>query len=161
MCRTIINVDTGQLKCASGNSVLEVLALGSCIAVCVIDVKRLNACLAHIMLPGKAPANSGKRKNKYSENALDGIFKWAKENKISKGNIKIFIVGGGNVLKREGDNIAHNNIEAVIRGIKQRNMKITAQLLGGTVRRSIKVDMKNRKIFCVEGDSGRKITWQI
>ena len=108
----ITDVNTGEVKFGRGNTVLRSLALGSCVAVIAYEPVRKIGGIAHIMLPGRAPEHE-KKKIKYSENALDELTKKMRLFVSARGNIEVFIIGGGNVLKEKEDNIGKENIDSV------------------------------------------------
>lgn len=63
--KIIENVDTGEVKVGDVANVLIANSIGSGIAIALFDFHWHLEGLAHIMLPGKAPENSGKDRLRY------------------------------------------------------------------------------------------------
>ena len=157
--KEIIYVLTGEVCVGTKDELLRSSAIGSCVVVSVYDTKLQIGGLAHIMLPGKAPENTNYPKTRYAIDAIEDLISKMNSNG-SKGRDNILcIVGGGNVLKRENDSIAQNNIDGVLEILKEKSFKITAKSVGGTERRSI---MLNNETGCVKytiGDGAEMILW--
>ena len=132
-------VHTGEIVISSGNDKLISTPLGSCVAVLAYDHSNKISGMAHIMLPGKAPANSD-NPDKYAENAIENLIKKLIVFGCSKDSIVFCLAGGGNVLNKETDSISKYVIDSVLENLKRRKLKVVATHLGGFERRSL--------IFC-------------
>ncbi|MBN1764079.1 MAG: chemotaxis protein CheD [Sedimentisphaerales bacterium] len=151
----VIDVQTGQVKVGRADVILKANALGSCVAVTAFDPENKIGAMAHVMLPGKAPDGKGQHEcNRYAANAIDTILLKMNRLGASIENIKVALVGGANVLKRENDSIFLDNIISVLDLLEKKQLKINAQVLGGTQRRSVTLDIDNATIYYTEGDSG-------
>ena len=155
-----IDVRIGQVK--SGNCVLlETNAIGSCLAVVAYDSAKKNGAMAHIMLPGRAPAGKENiEKTKYAADAIEEIIRQMRKLGSECSNIKVILAGGGNVLKKENDTICRENIESVLDILQKKKMKIVAKAVGGFERRNVTFDADRGVVKYSEGDAKNKILWK-
>jgi chemotaxis protein CheD len=150
-----IDVSTGQVKVTGGDAVLESNGIGSCVCVAAYDSVTRCGGIAHIMLPGtvsQAEENNEETRLRYAGNAIAALV----ENLAGIGadilRVNVFAVGGGNVLKLYNDTICQNNIDSVKKFLSDYNLKISAEFLGGTIRRRIRLDLAAGAFYCAEGD---------
>jgi len=154
-----IDVNTGQIHLANGDGVLRSVALGSCIAVVAYDPKKKIGAIAHIMLPGSAPANNT-RKNRYASNAITEILTKMAKAGSQKSDIEVCVVGAGNVLEKGDDTICTSNIESVMQLLKDNNIPVRASVVGGTERKGAFLDVQSGSISYTQGDNQAKLLWQ-
>jgi len=149
----IIDVQIGQVKAAQGKAILRSKAIGSCIAIVAYDRVRKIGALAHVMLPGKAPARKKRgAKTRYAADAIDAILTQMTQLGSKTDDIKVVLVGGGNVLGRKDDTICKDNVESVLELLLQKQLNVQAQAVGGTARRSVSLDVERGIVFCTEGN---------
>lgn len=111
--------------------------LGSCIAICVWDSYKKIGGMNHYMLP--LWNGNGLASPKYGNIAIEKLLKkMVNEGSLLK-NIEAKIFGGGDVLGTESSifNIGQRNIEIAYETLKNYNVKITAQSVGGENGRKI------------------------
>ena len=154
-----IEVSTGEVK-TSTDGLLRASALGSCVAVAMLDAAASVGGLAHVMLPG---ASSDGQETEHTKYAHDGIRELA-DAMVASGarpeRLVACLVGGGNVLGRDDDTICEANIASVTRTLEEMQIAVAARELGGTERRSVSLDVEAAKIICTVGDSGPKLLWE-
>jgi chemotaxis protein CheD len=138
-----INVLTGEVKTGKDCDILVSNAIGSCIVVASIDVVNNIGALAHIMLPGKAPSKEKQQKTKYAVDAIDCMLQLLQQQCVAPSDINVCLVGAGNVLKKENYTICNDNIKSVMKILNDKQLKISAKALGGTLRRSVRLDIEN------------------
>jgi len=155
----VIDVSTGQIHLAGGDAVLRSVALGSCIAVVAYDLKKKIGAIAHIMLPGTAPANST-RKNRYASNAIARVLTKMVKAGSQKSDIEVCVVGAGNVLEKGDDTICASNIESVMQLLEDNNIPVRASVVGGTERKGVFLDVQSGSISYTQGDGPAKLLWQ-
>ncbi len=153
----IIDVNLGEIKIVKGNGLLRALSLGSCIAIVFYDAKNKLGGLAHVMLPGKSPKHRLIKRKRYAINAIDALLKRIINSGANEADIKVSIVGGGNVLKIKNDDICRGNICSVIGYLKENNLEIVGSSVGGFQRRSVSVNVENGDIVYTLGNSAQKI----
>lgn len=154
-----IEVSTGEVKLARSGATMSSIAIGSCIAIATLDFESKTGAIAHVMLPGRSP-ESCLDKTKYAENAIDEMFNLVSNAGVKITDIEVFLVGAGNVLKKDDDTICQSNIESVTRILKEKKIPVRASVLGGTERKSVFIDIDNGSISYTEGGSSKKLLWQ-
>ncbi|MFI4910694.1 MAG: chemotaxis protein CheD [Sedimentisphaeraceae bacterium JB056] len=154
-----IDVVTGELKYKTSEGVLRSSAIGSCIVVACYEQDIKLGIMAHIMLPGACPDNS-ERNYRYAENAIDGIIEVLSSYDCCPEQVKTFLVGAGNVLKKENDTICKDNIKSVESLLQKRSFKITDQILGGFQRKSIRMDIATGAVYYTIGDENEKALYK-
>jgi len=81
--------------------VLKSSAIGSCVAVVAYDAAKKAGAMAHIMLPGQAPAGKkGAEKTKYAANAIDAIVSKMARLGSTGADIKVAVLGGGKCARK-------------------------------------------------------------
>jgi len=155
----VIDVDTRQVVCSGADSSLRSNAIGSCIVVAAYDRSNKRGGLAHILLPGSAPANE-KVKTKYAADAIDQMIGELERMGTDIQDIDVCLVGAGNVLEKTDDTICEKNIESVTRLFKERNIPVRKSALGGTKRKFLYMDVESGKIYYSEGGGEEKLLWE-
>ena len=156
----VIDVQTGEVKAGKKKVVLKSNGIGSCVAVAGYDCEKKVAGLAHVMLPGIAPFNSNGKNFKYAKNAIEELLiQMIRLGAIEK-NITVSLVGGANVLKRDGDGTGKNNISSIVNILNKKNIIIIAKAVGGYERRTIAFDVEAGKIYFTEGDNAKQLLWK-
>jgi chemotaxis protein CheD len=156
----IVDVQIGQVKVGKGKVILQSKAIGSCVAIVAYDATKNVGALAHVMLPGRAPAKKSVEKTKYTANAIDAIVNEMSKLGSKKDDIEVVLVGGGNILKREDDTICKDNIESALKLLSEKQLKVRAQAVGGTARRSVSLDVEHGIVSYAEGNGGEKQLWR-
>ena len=155
-----INVLTGEVKLARANSILKSAAIGSCIVVSAFYPLKNIGAMAHIMLPGKAPEGSKDKRFRFAEDAINEMMDLLNVTTEESRNVKICLVGAGNVLKREDDSICRNITGSVLEILDSKNLNIEARALGGTKRRSVRFDVSKGEIYFTEDGSSEMLLWK-
>ncbi|MBI4669609.1 MAG: hypothetical protein HY747_10600 [Elusimicrobia bacterium] len=78
----------------------------------------------------------------------------------NRDDLEVCLVGAGNVLKRNDDTICQDNIASVVQLLREKRIKIRAEALGGTNRRSVRLDVERGSVFYVEADEKEKLLWK-
>jgi len=156
-----IDAQIGEVRVGGKNTILKSNAIGSCVAVVACDAAAGIGAISHIMLPGAAPEDKkAEEKTRYAANAIDVMLTKMERLGSKNGNIEIALVGGGNVLNRDDDTICKDNIESVLELLRMKNLKIKAQALGGTCRRSVTLDIESASIFYSESNDSETLLWK-
>jgi PAS domain S-box-containing protein len=151
-------VGTGEVIFGHAGDILESTPLGSCIAVCVYDSRLGVGGMAHVMLPGEAPENESE-KNKYALNAVEALSHGMRQMGCEAASIDVCLIGAANVLDISDDTISRKNLDSVLNALREKNLKISAESVGGTLRRSAKFDVKNGAVFFSVGDDEERLLW--
>lgn len=158
--KRIVDVQIGQVKAGRGKLILQSKAIGSCIVIIAYDATENIGSLAHVMLPGRAPAKKKDEKTKYAANAIDTLVRKMDRLGSKKDNIEVVLVGGGNILNREDDTICQANIESATHILKEKNIPVRAQAVGGIVRRNVSLDVERGIVSYTEGNGGETELWR-
>jgi len=158
--KKIVDIQIGQVKAGKGKVILQSKAIGSCVAIVAYDAIKSIGALAHVMLPGRAPAKKMIEKTKYAANAIDAIVNKMSKLGSKKDDIEVVLVGAANVLRREDDTICRDNIESVLELLVKKRLKVKAQALGGTARRSVSLDIERGIVSCAEGNGSQTELWR-
>jgi chemotaxis protein CheD len=156
-----IYVQTGEVKTGQLNDIIKSSPIGSCAVVILFDESIQIAGMAHIMLPGKAPLRENIIKNRYAEDAIKTLIEQLAGNGLEKDKLKAVLVGGGNVLKRNGDTIGIDNIKSVEMILSRLKIPIVAKKVGGTERYATKFDINAGIIYYTIGDNPEEILFRI
>ena len=116
--------------------------LGSCVAVCLYDIELGYGGINHFMLPlwnGRELASP-----KYGNVAIRKLFDKMLEMGCRRENIIAKVFGGGDILNINLDqfNIGERNIEIARESLRELNIRITGESVGGTKGRKIVFDTK-------------------
>lgn len=149
-------VSTGCLAVGSQRGLIRTSPLGSCVAVIAYDVATKIGGIAHIMLPGKSLKTNKNEDNKYAENAITNLLNELEMLGAPKYNLKICIVGGANVLKKENDFVGLDVVKSISNYLKKKNLIIEKSSLGGFERRSAKLILESGIVNYTIGDSPEK-----
>ncbi len=156
---TLQEVYTGEVR-STRRATLVSNAIGSCIAVMMIDQSRQAGGIAHVMLPGSAERTQMDHRFRYAENAVEELIRQMKELGSRQSDLIAVLAGGGNVLRRPDDTICSMNICSVLAVLQQRGVPISASSLGGTERRKVRLDLMGRRVFQAMGDGSEQVLWQ-
>ncbi|MCF8403692.1 MAG: chemotaxis protein CheD [Bacteroidales bacterium] len=116
--------------------------------------------MAHVLLPGTFPLKTQLHSTKYANNAIEEMLKQLYSFDVKKENIEVCLVGGANVLKRKGDIIGKDNLDAVEKLLREKHIEIKAKAVGGFERRTVIFDIENGCISYSVGNSKQNILWQ-
>jgi len=159
MNKQIIYAMTGEIKTGDNNSILKSGAIGSCVVITAFNNYQQIAVMAHIMLPGKAPAKKNIQKTRYVANAISELILLYKLDKTKEEKIDVCIAGGANVLQKTDDNVWQNVIDSVEKTLISRNINVVARSLSGTQRRSVSFNVETGKVYCSIGDGAEEYFW--
>ncbi|MDD2635262.1 MAG: hypothetical protein PHW82_07155 [Bacteroidales bacterium] len=148
-----LNAFTGEVKSGINNTIIQSNAIGSCVVVVAFDKYIKAGAIAHTMLCGSAPNKDNVDVLKYCDNAIEELLNQLVQLGSNKSNIETCIVGGRNVLQRQGDKIGADNIKSVENYLKQKHIKIKQKALGGILRRSAYLNVEQGQVYITEGDS--------
>ena len=145
-----VDVPTGAVEARQGEYVLKASAVGSCVVITAYDRDTQTGAMAHVMLPGKGPVGK----------AIDIMTCGLNALRADTGNLEICLAGGGNVLKKEDDQICKANIASVIELLAKNNLYARAKAIGGILRRSVSLNTSSGLVTYTEGNSKEKILWK-
>lgn len=112
--------------------------LGSCVAVCLYDPVKKIGSINHYMLPFWN--GTGLASPKYGNIAIQKIIAKMIDMGSNKKDLQAKIFGGGEVVETKSNlfKIGERNIEIAVKMLKENNIKITGQSVGGKNGRKIR-----------------------
>ncbi|MBN2013607.1 MAG: chemotaxis protein CheD [Candidatus Altiarchaeota archaeon] len=143
-----ITVGMAEFKIIHNPCILEVLGLGSCVAICLRDEKTKIAALAHIILPDSKEAAQGINPLRFVDKTVDAMVKSMLILGCKTHDIKAKLCGGAEIfpnVPRISD-IGKKNVEAVRKKLREKCIEIVAEDVGGTEGRSIWFDTETGEV---------------
>ncbi|WP_321288975.1 chemotaxis protein CheD [uncultured Sunxiuqinia sp.] len=153
----VIFVSTGEVKVCDINNHLKSTAIGSCVVVTAWDSFQKIGGMAHVMLPGAAPKGKKEYATKYASNAIDKLLGQLSQLGTKKENLKVYLIGGADVLKRENDTIGEDNLRSIQKCLGLKGLLIDAMAVGDTSRRSAFLNVSSGFVYYTEGDSDERL----
>jgi PAS domain S-box-containing protein len=135
-----IEVSTGEVRVAQAPASLQCLALGSCVAVILYDEEHKVGGIAHVMLPSAIGDTKEEDLLKHANHCVRELVKQLRELGASEGILVARLVGGARVIPDAPD-VGKENIGAVRSILKELNIRIVDEHLGGTMGRSALFDV--------------------
>jgi len=154
----VIDVSTGEVKVGRSEAVLASNGIGSCIAIVALDMEHRVGGIAHVMLAGKAPAKE-KIKTKYAADAINCLLRKMRANGAARAGLKVFIAGGGNVLKLKDDTVCAANIKSAGELLRKKGILIVKRSVGGTQRRTVRLDIGGSSVHYSLGNGPEELLW--
>jgi len=151
-------VATGEI-CAARKGVIRAGALGSCVAVALMDLETGVGGMAHVMLPGQAP-DTAPEPTRYAQDAISDLIAAMTDLGAQPDRLCAWLAGGGNVLERENDTVCDANIASVSALLASSDIPVLAAHLGGRLRRSLSLDLNRARVTFTHGDSGALTLWE-
>ena len=159
--KEIVDVQIGEVRADGGKVILQSKAIGSCIAIVAYDAAKNIGAMAHVMLPGDAPADKDpSEKTKYVANAVDAMVEQMAQLGSKSDDVEVALVGGGNILNRENDTICKDNIESALEILRKKHLRVKARAVGGTNRRSVSLDVERGIVSYTEGNGSEVQLWR-
>ncbi|MBF0521918.1 MAG: PAS domain S-box protein [Candidatus Omnitrophica bacterium] len=155
----IKDVMTGEVAVGRAGDLLKSSAIGSCVIVSAYSLQKKVGGLAHVMLPWYSPHEETPQKTRYAGNAIDELLRQMEVLGADINDLEVCLVGAGNVLKRSDDTTAKNNLDSVTELLRKKKIKIKAESVGGTTRRSVLFDIDKGNVFYTEGDEEERLLW--
>ncbi|PQO44666.1 chemotaxis protein CheD [Blastopirellula marina] len=128
-------VGLGQIQIAKNDEVLSSI-LGSCIGVAIFDSSRRIAALAHVVLPnsGGRPGSPGR----FADTAIPAMLQELRSKGANPQQLRAKIAGGARMFGNSQINIGERNADEVRRQLKEKNIPLIGEDVGG---------MKGRKVL--------------
>ncbi len=149
---SVVYVGVGEYAaCKSAGHVLKTLALGSCVAVILLDVQNRAVGLLHVALPDSSI-------NKKRANDLPGLFADTGIPKLLEdmkklgynghGKMIVKLVGGASILDPNNMfNIGKRNLLAIRKILWRYQLGAIAEDVEGSISRSVSVDVNTGKVL--------------
>ena len=155
-------VGVGDMKVSNDpESVLVTYSLGSCIGLAIYDPEVKVGGLLHYMLPESSLDKQKANKNPcmFGDTGIPLLFKESYKFGAKKNRVKIFVVGGSQILDQKGlFNIGKRNHTIIRKMLWKNNAMIDFEDVGGSVNRTLKLEIKTGQAWLkVSGTEMKKI----
>lgn len=157
-CPTV-EVSSGAIGVAARGR-LRASAIGSCVGVVICDPVAGVSGVAHVMLPGQAPSSRQTEEVKYAEGGIQKLLDAMLALGARRRRLVACMAGGGNVLERKDDTLCGANISSVRRTLGRLKIVRVAEDVGGTLRRSLTVDVDTGRVLLTRGDGRYTVLWE-
>jgi len=131
------------------SSILTTYALGSCIGVTIYDPVVRVGGLLHAMLPdstidnAKAQAHPGM----FVDTGMAALLRAACQMRADKRRLRIYLAGGARIMDDQKlFNIGSRNLAAFAECLRQENLHVNAEQVGGQVNRTIGLSIETGRI---------------
>ena len=131
--------------------VIKTHALGSCVAIIILDPATRSVGMVHIALPESKvhPARAQKLPGYFADTAVPILLEQMKKMGAAS-NLKKLVVkltGGANVMDKNNTfNIGKRNVLAIKKALWQQRMGAVAEDVGGTISRTVTVNVDDGKV---------------
>jgi len=137
-----ISIGMAEFRIVHNPCILEILGLGSCIAICLYDRKNRIAAMAHSMLPDSRNSAPGINTLRFVDKTVDAMLSSMNALGCKNRDIRAKICGGAEIFHNvpKLSDIGRQNIKAVRKKLRSKGIKIIAEDVGGSEGRSIWFD---------------------
>ena len=146
-----IYVGVGEYAASkSPNDVVKTLALGSCVAVIMMDPKNRSAGLLHVALPDSSISNKRavERPGMFADSGIPMLIK--EMNRLGyngSGKMIVKLAGGASIMdSNQIFNIGKRNILAVRKILWKYKLGAIAEDLGDSFSRTVAIDLSNGRV---------------
>jgi chemotaxis protein CheD len=139
----IIKVGMADLKIALYPDSLKTLGLGSCVGIALYDNSTKISGMAHVMLPSSENCRDTANKFKFADTAIPILLNEMIKSGANRGRIVAKLAGGAQMftgyITNEVIKIGPRNIEATKISLRELNIPIVGEDLGGNYGRTIEL----------------------
>lgn len=142
--RVLAKILPGEYYVTNSPEELIVTTLGSCISVCIRDIKALVGGMNHFMLPGipnhpGQPSTAADRSNCYGAFAVENLVNTILKCGGKKRYFEVKVTGGGRIGTYPGS-VSDSNIRFIQEYLKMEGLHPVATDLGGLNPRKVRYD---------------------
>ncbi len=141
-------VGAGEWAVDSGDAVLAVDALGSCVAVALYDPERRVGGLIHILLPSPSLARDHSNPARFAETGIPLLLSEVMTAGAQRGSLTARLVGGASMFGRPGGPAAmgDRNVAAARQALARTYIPVVAQEVLGYHGRSASFHLQDGRI---------------
>ena len=146
-----VKVGIADLNIVLDPGTIMTIGLGSCIGIALYDKSKRFAGLAHIMLPDSTQFKSSSNPMKFADLAVPMLIEKMEKHGANKRNFIAKIAGGASMFnftdKSIISDIGKRNSEAVKKALKNEQIPIVAEEIGGDKGRTMIVEAATGKVI--------------
>jgi len=130
--------------------IIKTLALGSCVAVILLDAQNRAVGLLHVALPDSSinPKRARERPGMFADTGITSILEELRKHGYNgRGRLKVKLAGGASVMDPNNTfNIGKRNLLAVRKVLWRYKLGAVAEDVGGAISRSVAIDVSTGKV---------------
>lgn len=135
---------------SSPEEVLITYSLGSCIAIVIYDKRAKVGGMLHYMLPESSMDKEKAMRNPamFADSGISILFRQSYQFGAKKESLIVKAVGGAQILDENGVfNIGKRNYLAMRKIFWRNNVMVSAEHVGGSVNRTVRLEMNTGQVF--------------
>lgn len=139
------------------DDILITYSLGSCIGVVIFDPVAGVGGMLHYMLPDSSidKEKASGKPAMFADTGIPMLFKSCYQLGAKKAQIIVKVIGGSQILDDKGVfNIGKRNYLALRKIFWKNNVMIAAEHVGGSVNRTVRLEMSTGRVFVKVSNSG-------
>ncbi|MDQ0350645.1 chemotaxis protein CheD [Alkalibacillus filiformis] len=138
----VVKVGIADFNIAKHPQTIMTAGLGSCVGLILYDNFSDIAGLIHVMLPDSTMArNKSFKEGKFADTGIKALIEQLEFKGVRKSSLKAKMAGGAQMFNVKSENemmkIGFRNVEAVRKQLKQYNIPIVAEDVGGNRGRTV------------------------
>lgn len=150
---SIVTLGIGEFGVVKNpGDVIKTHALGSCVAIVILDPITRSVGMVHVALPESSvhPTRAQKLPGYFADTGVPILIQKMKEMGCA-GNLRKLVVkltGGANVMDKNNTfNIGKRNVLAIKKALWQQRMGAVAEDVGGTISRTVIINVDDGKVL--------------
>jgi chemotaxis protein CheD len=160
MENNLIEIQMAQMKISEAPAVLVTKGLGSCLGITFFDpIKKIGA-MAHPMLPDINNARVKSNPSRFVNSVIIHTLEELEKKGCLSSRILVKLFGGAHMFSFINTdsvlNVGQKNIEMALATLKELNLKIVGQEVGGTFGRTIYLHLNDGKVLVKTVSWGEK-----
>ena len=149
---SVVTLGIGEFGAVKqAGDVIKTHALGSCVAIVILDPATRTIGMAHVALPDSKvhPSRAEKLPGYFADTAVPVLLEKMKEMGAGGNLLKMIVklTGGANVMDKNNTfNIGKRNVLAIKKELWRHRMGARAEDVGGPISRTVTVNMDDGKV---------------
>ena len=135
-----IYLKIGAMKIATPPDIYEIVGLGSCVAILLYDPDKKIGAIAHSFLPNREKGHSSEDPMRFVDHVIPVMINELRKKGCGASNLVAGIFGGSSFSFEKSFSIGERNIEAARRVLKENNIPIVTEEVGGRDPRKVSFD---------------------
>ncbi len=160
MEENIIEVQMAQTQISEAPAVLVTKGLGSCLGITFFDPFKKIGAMAHPMLPDFNKARVKSNPSRFVNSVIMYVFEELEKRGCPRSRLEIKMFGGAHMFSFINVdsvlNVGQKNIEMALATLKESNIKLSGQEVGGTFGRTIFLNLSDGKVLVKTVSWGEK-----
>ncbi len=160
MEQKLIEVNMAAMEIVQGDTRLVTRGLGSCLGVTLYDASRKIGGMAHPMLPDIDKAKIKSNPSRFVNSAIRKMVEELEKKGCTRGDLAAKLFGGahmfGFITSDSILNVGQKNIEMAQNILRELNIKLECQEIGGSFGRTIEMNLETGKVLVKTVSWGEK-----